>query len=203
MMRIFLIVLAVFLSFGVACAALVINEIMPAPATDWDGDGIFNYRDDEWVEVYNPSDVAVDLGGYRITDDDSTWRYELVGTILPHGFVVVFGSDSYAWEKATGFPAYGLSLNNTGDTVRLFMLSSRETLLVDSYAYNRYEGGPERSTGRVPDGGTTWMIFDSMNPYTGQAPPFGSGCPPTPGETNGCPDPVGGVTWGKIKSLYR
>ncbi|MDI6809291.1 MAG: lamin tail domain-containing protein [Candidatus Eisenbacteria bacterium] len=203
MMRISFIVLAVFLSFGAAWAALVINEIMPAPATDWNGDGLFNYRDDEWVEIYNPAGVPVDLTGYRIADGEPTWRYELTGTIPPHGFLVVFGSDSYAWEKATGFPAYGLSLNNTGDTVRLFRLAPRETVLVDCYSYNKYEGGPERSTGRIPDGSSEWLMFDSLNPYSGQVPPLGSGCPPTPGETNGCPNAVEGVTWGKIKSLYR
>ncbi len=36
-----------------ADGVLQLNEILAAPARDWDGSGAFSSRDDEWVEVIN------------------------------------------------------------------------------------------------------------------------------------------------------
>ena len=53
-------------------AALFINEIMADPASDWDGDGAYQYRDDEWVEIINTGPEAVDLAGHGLRDAAST-----------------------------------------------------------------------------------------------------------------------------------
>ena len=47
---------------------LSINEIMADPATDWDGDGEYNYRDDEWVELYNAGPGHVNLGEFALSE---------------------------------------------------------------------------------------------------------------------------------------
>ena len=148
------------------CAAnpeMVINEILPAPARDWNGDGVVSTRDDEWGEVYNTTDHDISLTGYRLADTDTSWRYEFTGTLPSHSHLVVFGSDSYAWEKATHHSAVGLSLNNAGDTVRLWRFANGDSTQVDAYAYGSTEGASDRSTGRFPDGTETWRIFDSLN----------------------------------------
>ena len=44
---------------AISHASLSINEIMGDPATDWDGDGEYEYRYDEWVELYNPGPGAI------------------------------------------------------------------------------------------------------------------------------------------------
>ncbi len=183
--------------------ALVLNEIVAGPARDWNGDGTFSARDDEWIEVFNAGTEPLDLSGYLLTDSDRLPRFAFAGTLAPGARRLVFGKDSYDWEKATGNPAYGLSLSNSGDTVMLWQVAGAETLLVDSYAYKSHEAAADRATGRVPDGGE-WSLLDALNPYVGTTPPLGTGCSPTPGAANVCEDtPVTPATWGKLKALYR
>jgi hypothetical protein len=184
-------------------AQLVINEVLASPSIDWNGDGTYTSRDDEWVEVYNNTEGPIVLDGYRLTDADTTWRYGFSGVLPARGYLVVFGSESYAWEKATGNPAYGLSLNNSGDTVRLWRFVGQDSFVVGAYTYGTNAAGRDRSVGRKPDGVGDWYIFDQLNPYTGTTPPLGTGCPPTPETANGCVTPVENETWSRIKVLFK
>ncbi|MCX5801758.1 MAG: lamin tail domain-containing protein [Candidatus Eisenbacteria bacterium] len=190
--------------FPVLCSAdVVINEILPSPSIDWNGDSVYNYRDDEWVEIYNNSESPAVLDGYRIADADTTWRYGLSGTIPAQGHLAVYGSQSYAWERANGYPAYGLSLANTGDTVRLWRFVGADSFQVDSYTYGKAAGGSNRSVGRKPSGSQDWYIFDALSPYSGTEPPLGTKCPPSPGGPNGCATDIVPEPWGAIKALFR
>jgi hypothetical protein len=189
----------------VRCAAtdLLLNELLPGPARDWNGDGAYSSRDDEWLEILNPGAEALDLGAYLVTDADRLPRYAFSGTLAAGARRLVTGRDSYDWERAGGFPAFGLSLGNSGDTVMLWKVAGAETLLVDSYTYSSHEAAADRALGRLPDGGG-WALLDGLNPYVGTQLPQGTGCPPTPGEPNLCDDtPVRPGTWGQLKSLYR
>lgn len=181
---------------------LVLNEMLAGPARDWDGDGAFDARRDEWAEIRNAGAGPVDLGLYRLADADSTIRYEFSG-VLPAGAVaLVMGSAAEDQQRALGRSVTGLSLNNAGDTVLLFRVEGSDTVLVDSRRYGSIEGASDRSVGRLGDAGT-WVLFDGLNKYTGTGEPKSSGCNPTPGGSNGCPSDVVGTTWGKIKALYR
>jgi len=183
-----------------AVDGLVLNEILAGPARDWDGDGAFDARGDEWLEVANGGSVALDLSLYRVADADSTIRYAFTGLLLPGDVAMVSGTAALEWQRAEGRPATGLSLNNAGDTVHLFRVEGADTVLVDVKAYNAIEGGSDRSTGRL---GAGWILFDSLNPYGGSGEPQGTGCAPTPGGENGCTTPVTETTWGWIKAHYR
>jgi len=182
---------------------LLLNEFVAGPARDWDGSGALSTRDDEWVEVCNTGLDALDLSPFLLTDGDRLPRYAFTGTLGAGERRLVFGKESYDWEKANGFPAYGLSLSNTGDTVMLWQVAGAETLLVDSYAYQSHEAAADRAVGRRPDGGP-WALFDGLNPYVGTTPPPGTGCTPTPGLANVCVEtPARTATWGRLKALYR
>jgi hypothetical protein len=186
-----------------ACAGVRLNEIMPGPASDWDGSGVFSSRDDEWVEIVNTGPAAVDLGGFLLTDEGDTPRYALAGSLAAGARLLVYGGDSFAWERANGFPAFGLSLGNTGDAVKLWHVAAGETLLVESFTYPAHAAAADRSVGRSPDGSDEWRLFDGMNPYSGSADPSGSGCDPTPGQANACGStPASGLSWGRLKTLY-
>ncbi len=185
-----------------AASQLVINEFMASPGRDWNSDGTVSSRDDEWVEVYNTGETPVILDGYRLADSDTSWRYGFSGTLPGHGRLVVFGAESYAWEKATRHSALGLSLNNTGDVVRLWKFSGTDSMQVDSYAYNSVEGGSDRSVGRFPDGGATWRVFDSLNPIPAGGAVAGTACAPTPTSPNGCPTLALPVSWGLLRMRY-
>ena len=48
----------------------------------------------DWVEIYNPTDQAVELGGWRLTDDAadlSKWQFPAV-SVAAGGYLVVFAS---------------------------------------------------------------------------------------------------------------
>ena len=182
---------------------LRVNEFLAGPARDWNGDGTVSSRDDEWIEILNTGTETVDLSVFLLTDGDRVPRYAFTGALAGGARRVVYGKDSYDWEKATGHPAYGLSLGNTGDAVLLWQVSGPDTVLVDSYAYLSHEAAADRAVGRVPDGGA-WSLFDGLNPYTGTTPPAGTGCSPTPGAVNICNNtPVRSETWGRLKAIYR
>jgi hypothetical protein len=183
---------------------LRLNEFLAGPARDWDGDGTLSTRDDEWVELVSTAGAPLDLSTYYLTDGDSIPRFAFSGTLDPGGRRLVFGSESYAWEKATGHPAFGLSLGNTGDQVILWQVVGAESLVVDRIAYLSYEGAADRAVGRVPDGSGEWALFDALDPYTGALVPGPTGCSPSPGSANSCSaTEVRRVSWGGIKQMYR
>jgi hypothetical protein len=179
---------------------LVLNEILAGPARDWDGDGVFDSRNDEWLEIRNAGAGAEDLSAYRVADADSTIRFAFSGILLPGEVSLVTGSAALDWQRAVGRAATGLSLNNAGDTIRLFRVSATDTVEVDTKSYGSIEGGSDRSVGRLGEG---WVLFDALNRYTGSGEPKGSGCAPTPGGENGCPTATSQTSWGWIKATYR
>jgi hypothetical protein len=180
-----------------------LNEILAGPARDWDGNGVFSSRDDEWIELRNPGPSAVDLTGFFVTDGDSLPRFAPTGTLAAGELRVVFGGESYAWERSHGFPAFGLSLANGGDSVMLWWVEGADTVLVDAYTYTSHAAAADRAVGRANDDGP-WTLFDALDPYTGTLPPVGSGCAPSPAAANACGTTRARLTtWGRLKALYR
>ncbi len=169
---------------------LRLSEFLAGPARDWDGDGVFDSRDDEWVEVANAGASLVDLSAYRLADADSTIRYGFTGVLGPGQCLLVTGSQAVSWQRAQGRAVSGLSLNNSGDTVRLLRVSGADTVQVDSKTYNSIEGGSDRSVGRLVPSVDAWTLFDALNPYTGSGEPRGRGCDPFLRATcRGAPNP--------------
>jgi hypothetical protein len=180
-----------------------LTEFVAGPARDWDGSGVFSSRDDEWVEVMNTGPTPVDLTGYFISDGDSIPRFGFSGSLAPGERQVVFGGLALEWERANGFPAFGLSLANSGDAVMLWRIAGAETLLVDAYTYRNHEAAADRSVGRANDSGA-WELFDGFNPYSGATPPPGNLCNPTPAGPNVCGvTPARTISWGRVKTIYR
>lgn len=198
-----LLVLATFTPEGFAQVRL--NEILGDPATDWNGDGNVDSKLDEWVEIVNTGASPVDLSRFRISDASAgeSFRFALTGTIAPGEVRVYYGSDVVAWQAANGVAQFGLSLNNSGDTVSLYEVNGADIAVADAQAYATAEVANDRSFGRMPSGTGDWVIFDALNPYTGSQPPVATGCSPSPGETVACPTPTQASTWGRVKALYR
>lgn len=185
-------------------AGALLNEFLAGPASDWDGNGAFSSRDDEWVEIVNGGSTTIDLSTYFLTDGGDTPRYRFSGTLAPAAYATVYGSDAYAWERAEGFPAFGLSLGNSGDTVKLWQIVGPDTVLVDSQQYPSHTAAADRAQGRIPDSAGDWVLLDAMNPYAGTLDPQGTGCAPSPGATNVCGStPTRNSTWGQVKTTYR
>ncbi len=186
-----------------ATTSIRLNEILAGPTRDWDGSGAFSSRDDEWIEIANPGGSAADLAGLFVTDADSIPRYAFSGSLAGGAVLLVTGKTSYDWEKATGQPAFGLSLGNSGDAVILWQVVGADTVEVERYTFKSHEAAADRAIGRAPATGE-WQLFDGLNPYTGTLLPAGNGCAPTPGAANACgTTPTRRSTWGALKATYR
>ncbi len=192
---------------GAADAAVLIAEICADPASDWDGDGAVDSRDDEWIEILNTGPEAVDLTAYYVRDALGDGPHlRLSGVLAPGASAAFLGSDAAAWQAESGEGSAGLSLNNAGDLVQLFLGHPLEAdaVMVDVVAYDDHVADDDRSTAlMLPEG--DWVLCDALNPYGGALEPVGTGCPPTPGAANVCEGlvPNERVDWGHLKSAWR
>lgn len=138
---------------------LVINEAMASnTATIADNYGEY----DDWVEIYNPNPVEVDIAGWYLTDN----------LILPTRFRLAEGSDS------TKIPPYGhlliwtdddteqgilhanFKFNAAGDFVALYRPD--EIFLEDSISIPSLS--TDLSYGRSYDGSANWIVFTNTTP---------------------------------------
>ncbi len=163
-------------AIGYDRAALRLNEVLPAPAAvDWNGDGIAN-AEDEWIELFNRGDTALNLAGWALDDIPAggSAPYSLpAGAMLqPGGFLLIFRSQS------------GVALNNDADTVRLLGPDGAQ---VDAFSYAK--PGSDRSYSRQSDGDGAWTDAYPPSPGRPNAP-----AAPTPTATatpTGTPFPAG------------
>jgi Lamin Tail Domain len=198
---------AVVLAAASAAGGVYLTEILADPSSDWDGDGEVSTRGDEWIEVINTGPEVVDLAAYYMRDalgEDP--QLQLSGVLSPGGIKVFYGSDAEAWQTQTGLSVSGLSLNNAGDQLELYLgdPTGSGATLVDIVIYPDHTGDDDRSLARVlPDG--SWVLFDGLNPYGGSLEPTGTGCLPSPNVFNDCVNlvPTEEVGWGEFKQRYR
>ena len=87
--------------------SIVLNEVLPRPGHDWNGDGIIN-TNDEFIEIINRGNSDASLSNWKlqITSDSSTYALPNI-TLKAGGRVAIFGNTSH------------LHLSDKGDTVRL------------------------------------------------------------------------------------
>ncbi len=122
---------------------IVINEILPDPNTLYT---------EEWIELYNPSGVAVNLAGYILDDliGGGTGAYTIpLDTIIPAGGFLLLNQSTT-----------GIALNNAGDDVNL--IKPDGITVQDSYTYS--SSSDDVSHGRETDGGSTWTTFVTPTP---------------------------------------
>ena len=121
---------------------------------------------DDWVEIYNPDPIPIDISAYRIKDSTENNKLELSGSLAPLSFIV------FEWAN---------KLNNGGDIIKLVLISDNS--ITDQIAYGNQGGliAPDinQSAGRISDGGGNWTIFStpSRNSSNNSSSVF---IPPTP-----------------------
>jgi hypothetical protein len=119
---------------------IVINEIESSGGTPGD-----------WIELYNPSAVPVDLGGYIVKDNNDAASYALpAGTTIAAGGFLVLEESQFV---------FGLG---GSDAVRLFRPNG--TTLVDSHVWTLHSA---TTYGRCPDG--TGALVTTAAPTKGTA----------------------------------
>jgi len=139
-----LFVLVFFLSFHppvFADSNVLINEFYALGSGD----------DPDWVELYNKSDSPINLEDWVIRDETDSNKIDL---------------DGYICQK--NFRRFNFSnrLTNGGDKIRLFDLESatlpQDEIVYFSDAIPVHSQG--QSTGRNPDGASTWVLMTSPTP---------------------------------------
>ncbi|RKZ05629.1 hypothetical protein DRQ53_06695 [bacterium] len=197
--------LIITVSFGDAAAQLRISEVLSAPASDWDQDGLVDTKLDEWIEVTNLGAASVDLTDVYMRDGTGTaWHYGFSGSLAPGQTLLVTGTASVQWQAENDAGSSGLSLNNGGDHLELWRapMGGVEVLL-DAVDVPRHAGEDDRALAWLA-GADRWILHDGLNPYGGELVPVGTGCEPSPGDANFCTSlvPVGASSVGQLKAVF-
>ena len=92
--------------------AVLISEVA------WAGTAASAY--DEWLELYNPGDTAIDLTGWRLTASDGSPDIALQGTIAAHGFFLLERTDDDTVSDIPADQIYTGNLSNGGEALTLY-----------------------------------------------------------------------------------
>jgi Chitobiase/beta-hexosaminidase C-terminal domain/CotH kinase protein/Lamin Tail Domain len=139
---------------------LVLNEIMAENNTaieDPDEPGAY----EDWIEIYNPSNSDIELGGMYLTDDatDLT-KYEIpVGTVVAADGYILFWADN---DNEEGAVHLSFALARGGEAVSL--VAADGVTIVDAMSFG--EQTADLSYGRSPNETGVWMV---LSPTPGKA----------------------------------
>jgi PKD repeat protein len=129
--------------------SIVINELMAKNvSTVADSSGKFS----DWIELYNNSNLSVNIGGYYLTDDSLNlikWQLPAGTVIPPFGYLTFWADD----DKDAG--TYHTNFKFSGDGEQLILLNSNREI-VDQVSF-----GPQTdnlSYSRVPNGTGAFII---------------------------------------------
>jgi large repetitive protein len=150
---------------------LIINEFMASNdygPVDEHGDH------DDWIEIYNAGNGAVDIGGMYVTDNLD----ELMTSQIPatNSSLTTIEPGDYLVLWADKEPEQGIlhldDVKLSGDGEQIGLTDVDGVTILDSYTYEAQT--TDVSMGLLPDGGDTWAFFGEG--YTSM---------PSPGAANG------------------
>lgn len=131
---------------GGATLPIVMNEIYSRGTVD----------DPDWIEIYNPNSVQVDLSGYKIYDSGGQSGGKLKkefpsGTYIPaNGYFVIVTDDGAA-------DGSGFGLSSAGEEV---WLESADGIVIDDCSFLAMDVA--QSYGRYPDGSSIWQLLGTI-----------------------------------------
>lgn len=114
---------------------------------------------DDYIELYNPLDVPIDLGGLFITDDQI--NFPTLHEIASLTYIPANGYALFTPDGNTDRGPEHLDFKLSADMETITLLNSDQQV-IDHIVY-----GPQRvdvSQGRTPDGGPAIVFFDIPNP---------------------------------------
>ena len=150
------------LSFEVGYVApvLFINEFLASnDTTNADENGEY----DDWIEIYNPGNEPVDIGGFYISDDKTditAWQIptgKSDSTTVPAGGFLLLWADK---QPEQGVLHVKIKLSSGGEDIVL--TAPNGTTVIDSLSFGAQT--TDVSMGRLPDGSDNWVTFDHPTP---------------------------------------
>jgi hypothetical protein len=118
---------------------------------------------DDWIELYNPSGQAVDVGGLYLTDDlqnPTPWQIPTgrpdLTIIQPNGYLLIW-ADS---QTDQGPLHASFKLQASGEAIGLYAHDG--VTRIDSVVFQAQQ--IDQSDARIPDGGPSWQVVDRPTP---------------------------------------
>lgn len=143
--------------------ALYINEMVASNNTII-ADEMGQYED--WVEIYNDGESAVDLSGMYLTDspaEPKMWQLPAGTTIAAKGYLLVWCDDD-----PTDGPLHAtFKLTTNGEGVGLFHDDAHGNVLIDYASFPAI--GVDVSYGRYPDGAENLGYMTTVTPAAANA----------------------------------
>jgi len=82
---------------------------------------------DEWIELHNTTDAAIDVTGWKLQTTDGGLLVELIGSITANGYYLLERTDDDTVPDISADTIYTGSLSNTGET--LVLIDTEETVI--------------------------------------------------------------------------
>ncbi len=124
----------------------------------WDGD----YPD--WIEIYNRGGTSINLDGYGLSDNREVpykWTFPSV-PVEAGGRLVVFASGRNITDPEPGNLMHtNFKIDSDGETI---ILSDATGNIADQFDLVAIP--PDFSRGRLPDGASSWVIFENPTPQS-------------------------------------
>ncbi|MHC4387502.1 MAG: Calx-beta domain-containing protein, partial [Planctomycetota bacterium] len=136
---------------------LVINEFMASnDETIADPQGEYN----DWIEIYNASTVAVDIGGMWLADSGNWWQiptgYPAETTISPYGYLLIWADE----DPCDGPLHVDFKLGKSGDEISLYAADG--VTLIDHIEFLGQVS--DISYGHYPDASENLRFFATPTP---------------------------------------
>lgn len=135
---------------------VVINELMA------DNDNVImdpQGDNDDWVELFNRTDSAVDLTGMYLSDkvDNPTkWQFPDGTVIAANGYLIVWCDEDHDNEDATEGLHSNFKLSKSGETVLLVDSDANGNTVLDSVTFEDQD--TDVAIGRIPNGTGEFQI---------------------------------------------
>ena len=132
--------------------SLVINEFMASNTSSVQDTSSGFVQYDDWVELYNGGDIAINLGGYHLSDNENVldkWTFPDV-EIQPDDYLIVWLDKDYA--ASSGIHT---SFRLAADGEELF-LSTANNFIIDALFYNSLPS--DLGYARLPNGKGPFVV---------------------------------------------
>jgi len=91
--------------------------------------GTTTSANDEWIELYNNTNLDIDITNWKIVSDDNAPNIVLKGIIGYNGFYLLERTNNETVPNITANQIYTGALGNNGESLKLV---NKENLLIDS-----------------------------------------------------------------------
>ena len=161
MLRFALLLLALG-SCWTASAQIIVNEYSCANLDQY----VDNYqKHEDWIELYNPTDSVVTLGGWYMSDDEkkpTQWPFPTLAKIPAKGFLGVWCSGRNVASPTVGQYHTNFRLTQSKSKSEQIILTNPSGKIVQNIKVEKTQ--LRQSRGRLPDGSEQWRIFLKASP---------------------------------------